>query len=167
MIIDVTKRTSGGAEEVYYTPYGQAYAKNVEAAITSGSSYPMYRAATEMETLKLTGSAMFTNNYCFAGCTKLKTAIIAVANTMWANNSREFENDTGLETVEIGAVGVPVSTFNNSNIFAGCTQSGLTITLYVNAASLADLPSTISNAPWGATNATIVYRNSTTGGVLT
>ena len=68
---------------------------------------------------------------------------------------------TALEEVILGDVSKPITSIG-SNSFDGCTQSGLTITVYVT-------PGTqpLSNSPWGATNATIIYRSSVTGDIIT
>ena len=73
-----------------------------------------------------------------------------------------FQNDRALQTVQLGSIGFPVTTMTTL-VFSGCTQSGLTITIYV--ADDATLP--LSNSPFGATNATIIYRSATSGEVKT
>lgn len=158
---------SGGEEEIYYTSYsGAPYIRRVVVPEGDYSLLPALRYATEMEHYEIHDSGnMVSTAYAFGYCSKLKTVILDTTLTLNGNN-REFQNCTALEAVQIGGIGRPIATMNNANIFAGCTQTGLTITVYVNATSLAGLPSGISNSPWGATNATIVYRNSTTGEVL-
>lgn len=72
-----------------------------------------------------------------------------------------------LQTVILGSVGVAVSSMYGK-AFTGCTNPNLTITIYVNAATLADIPTAVSgDSPFGAVNATIIYKNSTTGEVIT
>lgn len=61
-----------------------------------------------------------------------------------------FTNLVNLKDVQFGSNGNPVTSIGSST-FSGCTQSGLTITIYTaNGASL-------SGEPWGATNADIEY----------
>lgn len=72
-----------------------------------------------------------------------------------------FRYQKNITSVQIGSVGYPVTSVD-SNAFRDCTQSGLTITLYV--ADDATLP--LTGSPFGATNATIVYKSATTGEVL-
>lgn len=69
---------------------------------------------------------------------------------------------TNLKTAVLGGIGYPVNSLSGYT-FDSCTQADLTITLYV--ADDAALP--LAGSPWGATNATIIYRNSTTGEVIT
>lgn len=76
---------------------------------------------------------------------------------------------TALTYVQLGSVGYPVELMAGSSVsgFSGCTNANLVIEIYVDAATLEDIPTDVSQyAPWGATKATIVYRNSTTGEVL-
>ena len=72
-----------------------------------------------------------------------------------------------LQTVILGSVGVAVIEMYYK-AFTGCTNPNLTITIYVDAATLADIPTAVSGAsPFNAVNATIIYKNSTTGEVIT
>lgn len=67
-----------------------------------------------------------------------------------SSNASTFYNCTGLQNVQLGSDGHPVTAIG-SYTFSGCTQQGLTITVYT-----AD-GNAISGSPWGATNATIVW----------
>lgn len=71
--------------------------------------------------------------------------------------------------IVLGGIGFPVYGMQSTEGAYNTTfANNLTLTLYVNANSIADIPSNIKNAqPWGFTTATIIYRNSTTGEVLT
>ena len=80
-----------------------------------------------------------------------------------ANNTYLTRDCHNLVECVVGSIGYPVTTLY-FNAFSGCKQSDLTITVYTNATTLADVT---TGAPWGATNATIIYRNSTTGEVIT
>lgn len=72
-----------------------------------------------------------------------------------------------LRTVQWGSIGYP-ATLIGANSFAQNSRSDLVITVYVDATTIADIVSSVKdNAPFGAWNATIVYRNSTTGEVIT
>lgn len=81
---------------------------------------------------------------------------------------RVFRDIRSLKTVILGSVGHPVTNFGGLyRFFSGCTQNDLTITIYVNAASVSGIdPAVNALAPWGAANATIIYRSSVTGEVL-
>ncbi|MBO4543243.1 MAG: hypothetical protein J5725_08705 [Bacteroidales bacterium] len=104
------------------------------------------------------------NNYIVRNCQKLKKLILP--DVGGNNNSYITTNNPALEEVQLGSVGHYMEKMYG-NAFSGCT-SAFTLTIYVNAASLANVTTNItSSSPFGATNATIVYRSSTTGEVLT
>ena len=64
-------------------------------------------------------------------------------------------NCTALEEVVLGSVGHTVTNNNSINSFKNCTQSGLSITVFTNAANVDKLLANIRN---GATNATIIIK---------
>lgn len=93
------------------------------------------------------------NGSNFAYCADLKTAVISNSNGLGAS---EFAYCTALESVQLGKVGTQVLV-SNSNTFNGCTQSGLTITVYCTGAN-ADTQ--LTRCRGGATNATIIIKAS-------
>ena len=62
-----------------------------------------------------------------------------------------------LEEVVLGSIGHTVTNNNSINAFKNCTQSGLSITVFTNAANVDSLIASIRN---GATNATIIVKAS-------
>ena len=64
-------------------------------------------------------------------------------------------NCTALEEAALGSVGHTVTNNNSINAFKNCTQSGLSITVFTNAANVDVLLANIRN---GATNATIIIK---------
>ena len=64
-------------------------------------------------------------------------------------------NCSALEEAVLGSVGHTVTNSNSINSFKGCTQSGLSITAFTNAANVDTLLASIRN---GATNATIIIK---------
>ena len=64
-------------------------------------------------------------------------------------------NCTALEEAVLGSVGHTVTNNNSINSFKNCTQSGLSITVFTNAANVDVLLANIRN---GATNATIIIK---------
>lgn len=75
---------------------------------------------------------------------------------------------TDLTYVQLGSIGYPVTLIESTQGFSGCTNASLVIEIYVDAATLSAIPAEVAgNAPWGATKATVIYRNSTTGEVIT
>jgi len=79
-----------------------------------------------------------------------------------------------LEEIQIGSVGYPVTAISNLRWRYGAHAMILNVTIYVDYTSVADIPSTITTnavgdsmyAPSGST-VNIIWRNSTTGEVLT
>lgn len=110
-------------------------------------------------TLSLPEFSGFLNHYEISGCTNLKTVYLPKVTKLAShgrNNRGCFANDTKLETVQIGSIGHAVDGVD-INPFGGCTQSGLTITLYTTG-SYAD--TAVTNVRTGATNATIIIKAS-------
>ena len=66
-------------------------------------------------------------------------------------------NCTALEEAVLGSIGHTVTNNNSINAFKNCTQSGLSITVFTNAANVDSLIASIRN---GATNATIIVKAS-------
>ena len=159
--------SGGGGETVYYSTFnGAMYTEHfVYPTMWFGSNVPsILRSCEKLKSIYLKNnstSKLYTSSQIFAHNSALETAVI---DSYWnsTNNNREFQGCTMLKEVQLGGIGHPVSAIHG-NTFAGCTQSGLTITIYV--ADSTTIP--LANSPWGATNATIVYRSSTTGEVRT
>lgn len=180
MIFDMTKRKTG--DTVYQTPYsGVMYTKNVEQTIvpidnetwrlSNMVAAAMYAGATHLETIKLTLADQLawdnTRAKFFKNCTALKSIIINMPVT-YLTGVQIFNGCTALESITIGGVDKPfIGTDVSSTIFNGMT-SIQSLTMYVDAATLADIPAKIKDyAPFGATNATVTYINSNTGEVIT
>lgn len=74
--------------------------------------------------------------------------------------------DTKLEHLELGSLENPVSMKMSSTFLRGNSQA-FDVVIYTNKTTLAEAQAFFDTAPWSATNATITYKNSTTGEVLT
>ena len=88
----------------------------------------------------------------FYGCTGLTTISLPalVTNNDTGQYTATFCNCRNLTDVQLGSEGHAVTSLGQY-MFKGCTQSNLTITVYTNGGA------SLANAPWGATNATIIY----------
>ena len=96
-------------------------------------------------------------NSAFGNCKQMITYLDErPAKNSYYTNSGQFYSNTALATVTLGSVGYPVIGMRN-NMFAGCTQTGLTITIYTTGANADGYLSAIRN---GATNATIIIKAS-------
>ena len=89
----------------------------------------------------------------FIACTGLTSLSMPVCASYAATSMRGC---TGLQTVQMGSVGHAVTTVV-STAFQGCTQSGLTITVYTTGDKVDTLLTNIRN---GATAATVVFKAS-------
>lgn len=98
-----------------------------------------------LTSIELSDNCDSIGTYAFYNCTSLKDINLGdtVITTLGTNT---FYKCTALENIEIPST---VTTIN-SNAFNGCTQDNLIITIH-------KAEDSISGAPWGATNATIVW----------
>ena len=151
-----------GAEEYWFSKTGSMYLKNmvVPKVVSAASNMTSkYEKADNLESIVMEECDMTAASAVFSFCGKLKNAVLKAPSTLY---NMAFRSCTALETVQLGSVGNAVKSIVE-NAFISCTQEGLTITVYV--ADDATLPMT--NAPWGATNATIVYKSATSGETIT
>lgn len=156
--------------EIYNSPQGRLYAKNMvltklEANDNTNAHIDLYSNCSLLESVETNGDEWSgSSNNVFNACTNLSSATLR---NITAYGHYYFRGCTNLKTAELGSIGMPVTTIAIYT-FMNCIQSNLIITVYIDATTLAEIPTkVISNAPWGATNATIIYRNSTTGEVIT
>lgn len=166
--IVITAEESGG-QTIYYTRAGACYVANMmiepnDGVYNASSFASRYQYATHLETVEIPNIVLSASvSGVFAFCSSLRTAKVEKVTNYghyW------FRNCTALETVQLGSLGYPVTNMTTL-VFSGDTQTNLTITIYVDVTTIAEVPTTISNnSPFGATNATLVYRNSTTGEVI-
>lgn len=85
-----------------------------------------------------------------------------IDSSYWGRNLK------ALEFLQLGSIGNAVECLMSDGLGLRDTTAKLTIEIYVDAEKLADISTEITaHAPWSATEATIVYRNSTTGEVIT
>ena len=173
-VSEIQALPSGG--EYWVTSLGSIYVKDVVLPVVRNTQ-DLYKYAYNMETVvcnetRLIGGGLFRITNYFDNCTALRSAKFPYLAGI-ASSFVEFflGHCPALEEAIFGSVGYPVSEFDNTSydkkVFTGSSQAGLTITIYVDATSLPDVPSAVSTyAPWGATNATIIYRSSVTGEVL-
>ncbi len=122
-------------------------------ACTSVSSYSLSDCGMTKATFPELTSI---GNFAFTGCSRLQEAFFPKIKQLGAYTSRIFRNCTALKTLEVGSVGFGVTGWGSAN-FEGCTQAGLTITMYTTGEKADALLSDIRN---GATNATIIIKAS-------
>ena len=159
---------SGGGDEVFFSTQGYMYVEEIDfPATVTDLKMNFYNTGGYSHVKSISGMAQTTTGAPgnqFRGLSDLETVDLPRVCHLYATAFRDCKK---LETVELGSVGYPV-VVTRATSFQNDTQA-FTITMYVNASTLAEAQA-ISDvgalAPWGATNATIVYRSSTTGEVL-
>lgn len=163
----------GGGEKIYFSPHGVGYFANMvlDCRVIVGGAWSN---ANDLKSLELTEwnptgatnlnivGASLADAFKSTSLEKLLLPKLQYSGHYWARYA------TALKTVQVGSIGFPVNGGMARYFLFGCTQNDLTITVYVDATTFEEIPkSAIEEAPWGATNATIIYRNSTTGEVIT
>lgn len=158
---------------IFYTPQGSGYKANTDLSVVQVLP-AMYHAATELVSLKLTNWNPTTSTSLglwagsltnfMRGCSKLTTVTLPKAQYLTKYFCREC---TALNAVQLGSIGYPVTSIDTL-AFNGCSNEELSFTIYVDATTMDGIPAAVSgNSPFGAVNATIIYKNSTTGEVIT
>ena len=157
-------------DPVYNSPRGYLYTKNtvIHIAIDSSLTQSLYDGSEYMETVEFSGVdtvlAKNTRNI-FQNCINLNEARM----TTWINGcaALTFVNTPLLKKVTFGEVGRPVTALQGMWM-RDCDASDVEVTVYVDAAALADIPTTVTSyANGGRSDSVIIYRNSTTGEVIT
>lgn len=157
-------------ETYYMTRYGVWYPPNID--IELGVTYMpdqlknLYNSADHLVSARVVGIKEIhrgSNDNTFS-----RSSIVTLELPSLEKGGGYIANDCiKLQTVILGSVGVAVSQVY-IKAFLRCNDPNLTITIYVDAATLADIPEAVSgSSPFGAVNATIIYKNSTTGEVIT
>lgn len=153
-------------DKVYYTNGCVGYTKNMVLDVEGTPlQWNLYSGAWLMESISMPNCAVTTaGGNTFNGCSRLTSAYLPKFQNLGSNI---FNGCTLLKQCQLGSVGFSVTNMT-ATTFNQCKQAGLEITIYVNADTLSGIVTAVSGtAPWGATNATIIYRNSTTGDVIT
>ena len=170
-VTDKAEAVVNVSQETYYmTKYGVWYPPNIDIELNDFNAYEMprnlYRYADHLVSARLAKVTVIQGG---ANANPFSDSSIVTLElpSLQSDNTYIAENCEKLQTVILGSVGVAVSSVY-SRAFKYCTNPNLIITIYVNAATLADIPADVSNnSPFGAVNATIIYKNSTTGEVIT
>lgn len=161
----------GGGDMIYYTEKNVGYTVHTVATGTKFVGGSQFEGATEMETAVLLNKEGVLAQGLFTDCDKLRE--IVCPKGTWPGIYLYRANSghpSVLEKVQFGSVGNPCEpTDAVTNIAFNFAGGGTkpTITIYVNAETLADVPANwTQKQPWGASGSTIVYRSATTGEVL-
>lgn len=149
-------------EKVYFNSDGLCYTEKMDIAVqVNPQRIPKYAYCQNLKEISIDSTVrkstasegLYRNN------PNLEKATIKPFSTF---AHYDFANCVKLKEVQLGDVGAPISSVS-SLTFDNCRQADLTITIYV--ADETAIP--LNGSPFGATNATIIYRSSTTGEVRT
>lgn len=161
---------TGSSVELFNSDLGRLYVKNMVlkdliASDEVGKLNNMYTNCVRLETVEMDGGLRTgSDSGIFYGCENLRSAKLK---NITSYGHYIFRDCLSLENAELGYIEKPVIQMA-VHTFYNCTQNDLKITIYVDSTTLAGIPEEITSvAPWGATNATIIYRNSTSGEVIT
>lgn len=169
-VTDKAEAVVNVSQETYYmTKYGVWYPPNIDIEINNyhrGMPSNLYRYADHLVSARIVGLINIQGGW--NGSLFSDSSIVTLElPSLQSNSTYIADNCEKLQTVILGSVGVAVNSVYG-RAFGDCTNPNLTITIYVDAATLADIPAAVSgNSPFGAVNATIIYKNSTTGEVIT
>ena len=164
--VEVNVPSSGGAE-VYYSGMGQMYTPNMVIP-NGGMRYVrdhFQNAVHLVSFIQQYGTPSSDSDYgLFRGCTALETVWVSRATC----GAYFFSMCSALKTITLGRVGLAVTKLD-TGMWDHTVENAETITCYVNATTLAEIPTAVSGRilPSASPNATIIYKNSTTGEVLT
>lgn len=179
---EVTVNVSGGGSPTLYynsASNGTLYAENtIIDSATPTSALKKLAGAANLKTVRCLKTSDYGGNTAnsiisaFLGCPLLEevTFLNGISTSGYSEdlikdcpNIKKFTTgDIGYpNTVGMGSASGNYKSFRNIAI-------AFNIIIYTTATSLATVPSFLtSGSPWGATNATVIYKNSVTGEVLT
>lgn len=152
--------------ELLFTTSGVMYVEEVVVPETITALAANAYNINGIKSVTALGVTSLGGHYCFGGAWNSLEVLICPRLTSWPGNY--WCRGGNLREVQAGSIGYPVTAMLNTKGFDLNKRTDLVITIYVDATTLAEVPTDVSSyAPFGATNATIVYRNSTTGEVIT
>ena len=169
---DAVRAIESGGEVFVVENTGVMYTAHIKH-ITNGVScdnkgYARSRNATELVSFE---TDLVGNGYCFAesvfyGCTKLENVIFSRIKYI-VTPLDKYSGCTSLKRVQYGSIGNPMTQLSDNRMLRG-TSHEFDLIIYVDAEKIEDISADITNsAPWGNANVNIIYRNSTTGEVIT
>lgn len=161
---------SAGCETLYGTD-GTVYARDTVFPVGVTKIPAMFK--TSMEFLRTVEAPSGTDyassafgNYSFPALKSIK--IKGSVNLATSKDDRLFSGSTlpAFETLEIGSINNPCLALARPKMFF-TTAPECEIVIYVDAETLAEIPTDITSyAPFGNANATVIYKNATTGEVI-
>ncbi len=164
-----------GGSEYSVGANGSIGVKDIYIPDTINRSTVSFESCEIIETYAHNGATTYPQGL-FYNCKNLREVRVPKVTTLNTNYlvRQQGSQYNKLETIEIGSVGYPVTSISTKRWRYGSHAMTLTVTIYVNYTSVADIPSDMATnavgdnsnyAPSGST-VNVVWRNSTTGEVL-
>jgi hypothetical protein len=162
---EVNVDVEGSGVELFFISSGAIYVEELVVPETVTALNSGVYNINGFKSITALGVTELKGHYCFGGAWNSLEVLICPRLTSWPGNY--WCRGGNLKEVQAGSIGYPVTAMLNAKGFDLNSRSDLVITIYVDATTLAEVPTDVSDyAPFGATKATIVYRNSTTGEVI-
>jgi hypothetical protein len=162
---EVNVDVEGAGVELLFISSGAIYVEELVVPETVTALNAGIYNVNGFKSITALGVTELKGHYCFGGAWNSLEVLICPRLTSWPGNY--WCRGGNLKEVQAGSIGYPVTAMLNAKGFDLNSRSDLVITIYVDATTLAEVPTDVSDyAPFGATKATIVYRNSTTGEVI-
>ena len=170
--------SGGGGEEVFWGGVNPTIPTRATCMYTRNVVYPhetveliAFSQCEEMETFEAPYYTGYTQHSHFFNCAKLKSIKMPRISALGsAYFIRQQTVASVIEEIQLGSIGYPFTTLAN-NWNYGNNHTGCTITFYVDATTIAEAQAAITNwTQYGGqntSNCTLVFRNSTTGEVIT
>lgn len=158
---------------MFYSQRCQAYVKDIVIPETVPGT-ATYQECDRLETFSALGATSYAVQTLY-NCKNLREVYfpkLTKLNVSYLIRQQGTQYNK-LETVVIGSVGYPVTEISQIRWLYGSHAMVLNVTIYVDYSSVADIPTTITQyaggdgvyAPTGSVT-NVIYRNSTTGEVL-
>lgn len=164
-----------GGEEVLYGVTGTPYVKNIIDTETINATAPLDQCNL-LESIYREKATTVGASAGGLNCRSLKSIHFPRVTSITTQYFIRQQNVSthSLESITIGSIGYPVTSLNTTygRWFYGDCKNGCTVTVYVDAQTIADVPTNVSNYILGNSHPSgyvinVIYRNSATGEVLT
>lgn len=161
-------------DTVYYGEEGCPYVKDV--VIPSSKASVSFYGCKYLETIYAPNATSIGGNPGGYKCERLKSVHFPKLTSITSGYfiRQQGVSTHSLESVTVGSIGYPVTSLAAAykRWFYGDCKDGCTVTIFVNAQTIAEVPADVANYVIGDAHPSgytinVVYKNSTTGEVLT
>lgn len=155
--------------EAKYTATGRIYTEHVVVPDAVTSLGESVYAISGIQSINLNNVTSISNYSCGRNNTGLASLICP---KLTSYNLYLCMNGEDLETIQLGSIGYPVTSISFNKwlgTVSGRSSGGFTVTIYVDATRIDDIPESVRTNAKGGSGAycnAVIYRNSITGEVL-